>query len=84
MGDRLTDTRNDFMATGLEWRTAPLWGIGLAQVIEPQTTFLHDGRARTFAEAIIWHGGEAEPAREAFRTADRADRDALVAFLGTL
>ncbi|MEO8701506.1 MAG: di-heme oxidoredictase family protein [Kofleriaceae bacterium] len=84
MGDRLTDTRRDFLASGLEWRTPPLWGIGLTQIVEPGATFLHDGRARTLTEAIVWHGGEAEVAREAFRTADRADREALLAFLATL
>lgn len=84
VGDRLTDTRPDFQATGLEWRTPPLWGIGLAQQIAPNTTFLHDGRARTLAEAIMWHGGEAESAKQAFRRASKADRDALVAFLSTL
>jgi CxxC motif-containing protein (DUF1111 family) len=84
MGDQLLDNREDFLANGLEWRTPALWGIGLAQVVEPRATFLHDGRARTLAEAILWHGGEAEPAREAFRTADRADRAALLAFLATL
>jgi CxxC motif-containing protein (DUF1111 family) len=84
MGDLLADGRPDFLADGTEWRTPPLWGIGLAQVVNPQATFLHDGRARTFAEAILWHGGEAEAAREAFRTAERRDRDALAAFLSTL
>ena len=84
VGDLLTDARADFAATGVEWRTPPLWGVGLAQVVQPDATFLHDGRARTLAEAILWHGGEATFAREAFRTAARSDRDALVAFLSTL
>jgi len=84
MGDLLTDARPDFLADGREWRTPALWGIGLAQVIRANATFLHDGRARTYAEAIMWHGGEAMPAREAFRTASRSDRDALAAFLDTL
>lgn len=84
VGDLLTDARTDFLATGVEWRTPPLWGIGLAQTVQPGTTFLHDGRARTLAEAILWHGGEAMAAREAFRTARRADREALLAFLNTL
>lgn len=84
VGDRLTDTREDFLASGLEWRTPPLWGIGLAQLIAPATTFLHDGRARTLAEAIMWHGGEADAAKQAFRRASKADRDALLAFLATL
>ncbi len=84
VGDDLTDARPDFLAIGREWRTPPLWGIGLAQLVAPGATFLHDGRARTFAEAILWHGGEAKPASEAFRTAPAADRQALIDFLGTL
>jgi CxxC motif-containing protein (DUF1111 family) len=84
VGDRLTDARRDFVAQGVEWRTPPLWGLGLVQVVEPAATFLHDGRARTLAEAILWHGGEAQAAREAFRLATRQQRDALIAFLETL
>ncbi len=84
VGDRLTDTRADFAATGLEWRTPPLWGLGLAQTVAPDATFLHDGRARSLAEAILWHGGEAQAASDAFRTADAQDRAALLAFLATL
>ncbi|HWU90685.1 MAG TPA: di-heme oxidoredictase family protein [Kofleriaceae bacterium] len=84
VGDLLTDARQDFLAEGVEWRTPPLWGLGLAQVVNPEATFLHDGRARTIAEAVLWHGGEAAAAREAFRLAVRQDRDALIAFLETL
>jgi len=84
VGDRLTDTRDDFLATGLEWRTPALWGIGLAQIVAPATTFLHDGRARTLEEAVMWHGGEAAAAKGAFRGASKSDRDALLAFLATL
>ena len=84
VGDLLTDARRDFSADGVEWRTPPLWGLGLVQLVQPGTTFLHDGRARTLAEAILWHGGEAEAAREAFRLAAKPDRDALIAFLETL
>ncbi|MGE5180472.1 MAG: di-heme oxidoredictase family protein [Acidobacteriota bacterium] len=84
MGDGLADQRPDFAATGSEWRTPPLWGIGLAQVVDDGTTFLHDGRARTLEEAILWHGGEALTAREAFRMSPAADRAALIAFLQTL
>ena len=84
MGDLLTDGRPDFQAEGTEWRTPALWGIGLAQYVQPGVTFLHDGRARSLEEAILWHGGEAEAAREAFRAANKADRDALIAFLMTL
>jgi CxxC motif-containing protein (DUF1111 family) len=84
MGDSLTDSRPDFQADGIEWRTTALWGIGLAQVIRPETTFMHDGRARTFEEAIMWHGGEAQAAHDAFQAASKSDRDALAAFLTTL
>ncbi len=84
LGDGLGDDRGDFLAQGREWRTPPLWGIGLARLIAPDATFLHDGRARTLSEAILWHGGEANVAREAFRTASPGDRVALLAFLATL
>ncbi len=84
VGDRLTDARPDVMATGVEWRTPPLWGIGLTQLVAPEATFLHDGRARTLGEAILWHGGEAVASSESFRLANRADRDALIAFLLSL
>jgi CxxC motif-containing protein (DUF1111 family) len=84
MGDLLTDARRDFIADGVEWRTPPLWGLGLVQVVEPQATFLHDGRATTLPEAILWHGGEALSAREAFRLATKQQRDDLIGFLQTL
>jgi CxxC motif-containing protein (DUF1111 family) len=84
VGDDLTDARRDFLAEGVEWRTPPLWGLGLTQLVAPDATFLHDGRARTVAEAILWHGGEALASREAFRLAARRDREALLAFLATL
>ncbi len=81
MGQGLADGRRDWQASGREWRTAPLWGIGLTQTVLPGATYLHDGRARTLAEAILWHGGEAEAARERFRTADAKARAELLAFL---
>ena len=84
VGDDLTDARHDFLATGVEWRTPPLWGLGLTMLVAPEATFLHDGRARTIADAILWHGGEARASREAFRLAAKRDRDALLAFLATL
>jgi len=84
MGDLLTDARRDFTADGVEWRTPPLWGLGLVQLVAPGATFLHDGRARTLVEAILWHGGEARAASDAFRTADKQARDDLIAFLQTL
>jgi CxxC motif-containing protein (DUF1111 family) len=84
MGDGLADGRPDFLADGREWRTPPLWGIGLIGLVNGHTLFLHDGRARGFAEAILWHGGEAEAAREGFRTLAAADRDAVIHFLESL
>ncbi len=84
MGDALADGRPDFEASGSEWRTAPLWGIGLIDDVNGQRALLHDGRARTIEEAILWHGGEAEAAREAFRTAPADQRADLVAFLEAL
>jgi len=84
MGEELSDGRPDFLAEGREWRTPPLWGLGLVGVVNGHTLLLHDGRARGFAEAILWHGGEAERAREAFRTLDAESRAALVRFLESL
>ena len=84
LGDGLADGRPDFLADGREWRTAALWGLGLVQTVLPGAGYLHDGRARTIAEAILWHGGEAEAAREAFRQASQSERDALLAFLNSL
>ena len=84
MGDGLADGRPDHDASGSEWRTPPLWGLGLVPVVNGHDRLLHDGRARGFAEAILWHGGEAEAAREAFRMAERAEREALLAFLASL
>ncbi len=84
VGFELTDGRPDFAASATEWRTAPLWGLGLAQTVLPYSSFLHDGRARTLAEAVLWHGGEAERARERFRTLAADERAALLAFLRSL
>ncbi|RVT98280.1 c-type cytochrome [Mucilaginibacter limnophilus] len=84
MGEGLADNRPDFDASGTEWRTAPLWGIGLTQKVNGHTNFLHDGRARNLMEAIMWHGGEALPAKEYVRKLSKNDRDALLAFLGSL
>ena len=84
MGDGLADNRPAFDATGREWRTPPLWGIGLVSKVNGHTYFLHDGRARNLLEAILWHGGEAEAARERFRRSSQAERDALTAFLESL
>ena len=84
MGEGLADNRPDFEATGQEWRTPPLWGLGLIPVINKHDLLLHDGRARGAAEAILWHGGEAGKSREAFRNAAKPERDALIAFLNSL
>ncbi len=84
MGQGLADNRPDFEATGREWRTPPLWGLGLVPTVNGHEFLLHDGRARGFAEAILWHGGEAEKAKENFRNADKAAREALIAFLKSL
>ena len=84
MGAALADGRPDFEATGSEWRTPPLWGIGLVETVNRHTYFLHDGRARNLAEAILWHGGEAEASKAYFRRLPRADREALLQFLRSL
>ncbi len=84
MGSDLADNRPDFLATGTEWRTPPLWGIGLTQTVLPYSLYLHDGRAQTLEEAILWHGGEAKVSREAFKNLNKSDRTALVKFLRSL
>ncbi|MCS6899605.1 MAG: di-heme oxidoredictase family protein [Myxococcales bacterium] len=84
MGEGLADGRPDYEATGSEWRTPPLWGIGLFHAVNRHTYYLHDGRARNLAEAILWHGGEAQASRDAFVRMPRGDREALLAFLGSL
>ena len=84
MGPRLADNRPDFHASGSEWRTPPLWGIGLVKRVNGHTNFLHDGRARDLVEAILWHGGEAEASRQAVEQMSKAERDALIAFLESL
>lgn len=84
MGEGLADGREEFLASGREWRTAPLWGIGLTQTVGGHTQFLHDGRARNLLEAILWHGGEAEAAKQQVLTFDAEERAALLAFLNSL
>ena len=85
MGPALSDGRPVFDASGREWRTPPLWGLGLRELVQGHNTLLHDGRARTIREAILWHGGEAEPAREQFRTQlSKQEREDLIAFLKSL
>jgi CxxC motif-containing protein (DUF1111 family) len=84
MGPDLADNRPDFHANGREWRTPPLWGIGLVRRVNGHTNFLHDGRARDLMEAILWHGGEAEASRQTVKQMSKAERDALIAFLESL
>ena len=84
MGEGLADGRPDYRAGPRDWRTPPLWGIGLSERVNGNATLLHDGRARNFAEAILWHGGEAAAAREAFRSMPKHEREALLAFLASL
>ncbi len=84
MGQDLADNRPDFHASGTEWRTPPLWGIGLVQTVNGHTNFLHDGRARDLMEAILWHGGEADKSRQITLEMTKTERDALIAFLKSL
>lgn len=84
MGEGLADHRPEARATGREWRTAPLWGIGLTEVVSGHSYFLHDGRARSLLEAVLWHGGEAQAARDAVIGMPKAQRDALIRFLESL
>ena len=84
MGEGLADNRPEFLANGREWRTPPLWGIGLVRVVNGHTFFLHDGRARNLQEAILWHGGEAERSRRNFISLSKSDRDSLLSFLNSL
>lgn len=84
MGDDLGDGRPDFLATGNEWKTRPLWGIGMTDLVNGHTHFLHDGRARNITEAILWHGGEGENAKEQFKELSTNDRNDLLKFLNSL
>ena len=84
MGEDLADHRPDFRAGGRDWRTQPLWAIGLSETVGGSAEMLHDGRARNLTEAIFWHGGEAAAAREAFRNMSKADRQALLRFLSSI
>ncbi|MBL91442.1 MAG: thiol oxidoreductase [Myxococcales bacterium] len=84
MGEGLADNRPDYLANGQEWRTPPLWGLGLIPVVNHHHRLLHDGRARGFEEAILWHGGEAAESRDAFKAMPKEDRDYLIRFLESL
>ncbi|MCT8960230.1 c-type cytochrome [Pseudomonas veronii] len=84
MGDGLADHRTEFKASGRDWRTSPLWGIGLTQTVSGHTQFLHDGRARNLLEAVLWHGGEAQAAQQHVLSFNAEQRAALLAFLNSL
>ena len=84
MGEGLADGSTVGDAGGSEWRTAPLWGIGLTETVAGKAFFLHDGRARTLLEAILWHGGEAEAARDTVANATPEQRQSLIKFLESL
>ncbi|MGA1392534.1 MAG: di-heme oxidoredictase family protein [Phycisphaerales bacterium] len=84
LGPGLADPMAEDGVLGSEWRTAPLWNIGLTEGVADGEAYLHDGRARSLEEAILWHGGEAEASKEAFRQMSAADRAALIAFLKSL
>ncbi|NRR90722.1 c-type cytochrome [Winogradskyella undariae] len=84
MGDDLADNRPDFDANGNEWRTQPLWGIGLISTVNNHTFFLHDGRARNIEEAILWHGGEAENIKNAFKNLSQEERESVIDFVNSL
>ena len=84
MGDDLADNRPDFLADGHEWRTPPLWGLGLQEKVNGHTRLLHDGRARNFEEAILWHGGEALNSKNEFTRLPKEERQNLISFLESL
>jgi CxxC motif-containing protein (DUF1111 family) len=84
MGEALADGRPDFEADGNEWRTPPLWGIGLFEAVNDHTRYLHDGRARNLEEAVLWHGGEADSSAAAFKALGADERAALLRFLESL
>ena len=84
MGSALSDNRPDHLATGNEWRTPPLWGIGLFPVVNNHQYLMHDGRARNVQEAILWHGGEAEAAKNAFKGLSKTERNQLIEFVNSL
>jgi CxxC motif-containing protein (DUF1111 family) len=84
MGADLADGATDFLATGFEWRTPPLWGLGLIETVNGHTNLLHDGRARNITEAILWHGGEAQASKNKFKNLTAKEREDLLKFLNSL
>ena len=84
MGPALADGRPDFLANGRQWKTPALWGLGLVPDVNGHRRLLHDGRADGVLEAVLWHGGEAETARQQVLRMGRAEREALVRFVESL
>jgi len=84
MGEGLSDGRSEFLAEKNEWRTTPLWGISIRKKLKKNLTYLHDGRAKSLKEAILWHGGEAEASKEAFKNLPKVKREKIIKFLGEL
>jgi CxxC motif-containing protein (DUF1111 family) len=84
MGIDLADNRPDFLASGTEWKTRPLWGIGLTNLVNGHTDFLHDGRAKNIEEAILWHGGEALKSKEKYKQLSQQQRSDLLQFINSL
>ena len=84
MGDGLADGRPDFLATGRQWKTPALWGLGLIRDVNGHQRLLHDGRARGTLEAVLWHDGEARTSRDVVSGWPKQDRDALVKFVESL
>lgn len=84
MGEDLADNRPEFLADGQEWRTAPLWGVSLNKVVTGQENYLHDGRARTLEEAILWHGGESEQVKQNFMQLSADERQQMIRFLESI
>jgi CxxC motif-containing protein (DUF1111 family) len=84
MGVDLADNSPDFKATGSEWRTQPLWGIGLIETVNNHTNLMHDGRAKNVTEAILWHGGEAQSAKDKFKKLTAIERTELLDFINSL
>lgn len=84
MGEELADGRSEFLASGSEWRTAPMWGIGLYEKVSGEANYLHDGRARSLEEAILWHGGEAEESKKEFMALDKNSREKVLYFLNSI
>ena len=84
MGDELADKDVNGNVTNKEWKTPPLWGLGYAKEVNPRATFLHDGRAKTILEAVLWHSGEAKKSVDALLKNYENDLDKLEIFLKSL